>query len=103
MARFYCDMQGNRGEATRMGSKDSGIRSHPRGWNLGIRVQGYAEGERDVFYVMLTGGSHGQMSERYLCNIGEEPDGRLRVCVDLLPEGSRVFYLDPKTGEMSTR
>ena len=39
MAHFYGEIQGNRGGATRMGSKDSGFRAHIRGWHVGVRVQ----------------------------------------------------------------
>ena len=39
MARFYASIQGNRGEATRMGSANSGIEGHIRGWHLGVRVE----------------------------------------------------------------
>ncbi len=38
MSRFYADIQGNRGRATRCGSKGSGISGHIRGWNTGCRV-----------------------------------------------------------------
>lgn len=36
MAHFYGWIQGNRGEATRMGSKDSGIDAWVQGWNSRI-------------------------------------------------------------------
>jgi len=39
MARFYASIQGNRGEATRMGTPTSGISGHVRGWNVGVRVE----------------------------------------------------------------
>ena len=38
MSHFYANIQGNRGEATRGGSKDSGIDGHIRGWNSGAKV-----------------------------------------------------------------
>ena len=38
MAQFYADIQGNRGQATRMGTKKSGINGHIRGWDVGARV-----------------------------------------------------------------
>lgn len=38
MARFYSSIQGNRSEATRMGTPASGISGHIRGWNIGARV-----------------------------------------------------------------
>ncbi len=39
MARFYGSMQGNRGEATRMGTPNSGLSAHIRGWDIGVRVE----------------------------------------------------------------
>ena len=39
MARFYAEIQGNRGAATRTGSANSGIGGHIRGWGLGARVE----------------------------------------------------------------
>lgn len=38
MSHFYGSMQGNRGAATRQGSKNSGIEAHVRGWNVGVSV-----------------------------------------------------------------
>lgn len=60
MARFYVNVQGNRGPASRMGTENSGIFSHTRGWNIGILVNGSvnANGE-DTFDVYLTRGSNG--------------------------------------------
>lgn len=58
MAQFYAEIQGRTGRTTRVGTKDSGIWSHTRGWNLGVEVQGRvnADGE-DEFTVRLTSGS----------------------------------------------
>ena len=39
MSRFYGSLQGSRGEATRQGTRASGITSHTRGWNIGARVE----------------------------------------------------------------
>ena len=58
MAHFYADIQGNRGAASRMGTKASGIQCHVRGWNAGIRVMGGVDDQgRDCFTVELTSGS----------------------------------------------
>jgi len=59
MAQFYADIQGNRGQATRMGTKDSGMDGHIRGWNLGGRVwmRYNKELERDEVTIDLTSGS----------------------------------------------
>lgn len=61
MAHFYGTMRGNRGECSRGGSKDSGIQAHPRGWNLGVRVNGYFNITRqtDQFDVIVSAGSSG--------------------------------------------
>ena len=58
MAQFMADIKGSRGKASRLGSKESGIYSHTRGWNAGIEVIGYVDDEgRDCFEVWTTGGS----------------------------------------------
>lgn len=57
MAQYYASIQGNRGEATRMGTKTSGIDGHIRGWNIGARVVITHENGRDVVRVYKTGGS----------------------------------------------
>ena len=64
MAHFYASIEGNRGSATRMGTKTSGISGHVRGWNMGIRVCGYVNSDgQDAFKVYLTGGSNGHQSD----------------------------------------
>ena len=58
MARFYADIQGNRGQATRMGTKSSGIDGHIRGWNSGAKVCCSVDNKgRDVVEVYATHGS----------------------------------------------
>lgn len=58
MARFYATIKGNRGEASRMGTKDSGMQGHIRGWNLGARViMSVDEDGKDICTVTLTSGS----------------------------------------------
>lgn len=54
MSHFYADIQGNRGEATRGGSKASGMQGHIRGWNVGVRVSCYYDEERDEDRVRVT-------------------------------------------------
>ena len=55
MAHFIGYTKGNRGEASRLGTKESGLSSEARGWNVGGSVQTYYDKERDcdivVFYV----------------------------------------------------
>lgn len=60
MAHFYAEIQGNRGEATRMGTEKSGIYGHIRGWDVGISVYGGVDDNgEDSFDVWLTSGSNG--------------------------------------------
>lgn len=63
MSRFYASIQGNRGEATRTGSANSGIVGHIRGWNVGVHVVvGPKCGNEDMdeCCIYLTGGSNGR-------------------------------------------
>jgi hypothetical protein len=60
MNHFYASIQGQRGPATRCGSRPSGISSHTRGWSSGVEVRGYVDSDgTDVFAVYTTGGSGG--------------------------------------------
>lgn len=67
MAHFYSEIKGNRGEATRMGTENSGIRGHIRGWDIGVVVYGYVnENGEDEFEVRLTPGSNSYGSSKLL-------------------------------------
>jgi hypothetical protein len=59
MARFYASVQGNRGQATRTGTKKSGINGHIRGWKVGAQVSVEDWAGQDQVSVRITGGSHG--------------------------------------------
>lgn len=86
MSRFYASIQGNRSEATRGGSKDSGICSHIRGWHIGARVDVDAiEDALDEVQVRITGGSAGFRSYP-LATIKETPEGAQEVTV-FTPDG----------------
>lgn len=89
MSRFYAEIQGNRGAASRMGSKDSGIYGHIRGWGHGARVDCFSDPEdNDVTEVKVTGGSGYRQDSRTLVEVREDSKGRRVV---------RVFH--PKTGK----
>ena len=67
MARFYANIQGNRGEATRMGTTASGIGGHIRGWNVGGRVELHVnESGEDEVWIWLTSGSNGSHNSKCL-------------------------------------
>lgn len=60
MAQFRGTVQGNRGEASRLGNKSSGLTVTCNGWNMGVKVVATYDNETDtdVFKVYKTGGSH---------------------------------------------
>ena len=60
MAHFYGSMQGSRGEATRCGTKNSGIHTSARSWTHGVEVglQADQDGD-DLFCISVTSGSNG--------------------------------------------
>lgn len=53
MSHFYGTLQGNRGEASRGGSKDSGITSYTASWRGAVRVRLYVKDSVDMAYVEL--------------------------------------------------
>lgn len=71
MAQFYASIQGNRGEATRMGTKSSGISGHIRGWNVGARVVVSHEDGVDIVRVWKTGGSSDGMPLELVAEFSE--------------------------------
>ena len=66
MAHFYADIQGNRGGASRMGTPNSGITGHIRGWSVGARVFISEVDGVDVVTVYATGGSNGHKAEKLI-------------------------------------
>lgn len=58
MAQFRATIKGQRGEASRLGSKQSGIVAEVNGWNKGIKIYASHRDGKDVFEVYLTGGSN---------------------------------------------
>jgi hypothetical protein len=68
MAQYYANIQGNRGEATRMGTKSSGLHAHVRGWNIGVRVSvSWDEvNKKDIVTIYQTSGSNGHAPDKFL-------------------------------------
>jgi len=57
VAHFYGELQGNRGSTSRVGSKNSGMEAHIRGWNVGVKVELFHRNGRDIIRVYRTNGS----------------------------------------------
>jgi len=64
MAHLYAGVKGNRGEATRLGT--TSIHAWAQGWDVGIDILGYQEGDEDCFAVYLTSGSDGRQHRRLI-------------------------------------
>jgi len=71
MAQFYANIKGNRGEATRTGTKQSGIEGHIRGWHIGARVMCYHKDGKDYVKVYKTGGSSGSCTDDLIVEFSE--------------------------------
>jgi hypothetical protein len=73
MAQFYGGIQGQRGEATRLGSKSSGMNAFVQGWNCGVKVVAYHDDDAgDTFRIYLTSGSNGRQSDTLLGTMSEK-------------------------------
>lgn len=68
MARFRGSVQGNRGEATRLGGS-AGMTAKVDGWDVGVEVEAGDDDGSDVFRVYATGGSNHRVSERFVAEI----------------------------------
>lgn len=72
MAQFYAEIIGSRGPATRMGTKESGLSGHLRGWNIGVRVYlGHVNG-KDTIEVYRTEGSNNGRDGDLLVRLTED-------------------------------
>lgn len=58
MAHFRGTVQGSRGEASRLGSKSSGMSVVLNGWAVGVHVEATHEDGKDVIRVFKTKGSY---------------------------------------------
>jgi hypothetical protein len=76
MSQFYGTMIGKaKTEATREGTKNSGLRAHIAGWNSGVRVLAFDDDGHDCFRVYVTGGSNGASPETLLLEIAHTDQG----------------------------
>jgi hypothetical protein len=74
MSQFYAEIQGNRGLASRQGSKSSGIWGHIRGWNIGALVTCDHIDGRDVVRVYRTSGSNGGENDELIAEFTKGED-----------------------------
>jgi hypothetical protein len=72
MARFYGEVEGTRGRASRLGS--SGMRSHTRGWNVGVEVVCTIRDDVDVIEIYETGGSHAPRATRLIATVTDRKE-----------------------------
>ena len=79
MAHFRATVQGNRGEASRLGTKGSGINAHIDGWNSGIRVVAFYNeaNKRDEFSLYFTSGSNGYGTSVSIGRVYEDDKGNM--------------------------
>jgi len=71
MAQFRGTVEGNRGEASRLGTPASGMVTTCNGWNMGVTVIATHNDGVDRFEVLKTGGSNNNW-KRELVIIVEE-------------------------------
>lgn len=73
MARFRGTLQGNRGEASRLGH--TGLSARINGWDAGIRVEASIIDGRDCFELWITDGSNAAIHENYIGYVQDLGDG----------------------------
>lgn len=76
MSQFYAEIRGNRGPASRTGSKSSGMSSHTRGWHVGCRVECRYDEKTgtDIIYVYRTSGSSGNKHDVLIAKLYENDE-----------------------------
>ena len=86
MSHFYSQIKGHRGEATRCGTKSSGIRANATGWDIGgtCKVHFNPQLGTDVVEFYLTDGSNGRSSTRVATFASI--DGKLQLLNTSYPE-----------------
>lgn len=97
MSQFYADIAGNRGPASRMGTKGSGIESHTRGWHVGCKVRCHydEETDSDIVYVYRTSGSGGNGSSILIATLYQ--DGRIAFEKEIEAQYGIKFEQDANT------
>jgi hypothetical protein len=77
MAQFRGTLKGNRGQASRLGTKRTGLEATANGCNIGVDIElvHNATTEKDELRVWLTGGSNGSRYQQIVTwREGETPE-----------------------------
>tara|TARA_Y100000310_G_scaffold108845_1_gene107224 strand:+ start:285 stop:503 length:219 start_codon:yes stop_codon:yes gene_type:complete len=72
MAQFMGELEGNRGMASRLGTKSSGLWGHLRGWNVGVKVDLSHTEEGDKITIWKTGGSNSPSTTELLVELTDK-------------------------------
>lgn len=73
MARFYAEIEGNRGRASRLGTPSSGMWAHVRGWEIGVKIVIDVDPEgRDRVNIYRTSGSNDTTADQHLLTLYED-------------------------------
>jgi hypothetical protein len=78
MAHFMATVQGNRGKASRLGSKSSGATAAVQGWTAGVHAEahvGDSANATDYFEVFMTTGSDVPRGQWFLGRVLMTPEG----------------------------
>jgi len=73
MAQFRGVIKGQKGEASRLGNKKTGMEVIVNGWNIGIKVLAQFDEKtgQDQFLVLKTGGSNNSMATEQIAFVKE--------------------------------
>lgn len=77
MAQFRATLDGQRGQASRLGSKKSGILARVNAWSVGVKVVGFVDEQtgEDCFELWSTGGSKETMPPAYIGTVRGKQGG----------------------------
>lgn len=76
MAHFIGIAQGNKGETSRLGTKNSGLKTIANGWDIGGEVELSHEDGMDVLRFYVTGGSNASGQKDLIYEVKEIANGR---------------------------
>ena len=76
MSQFYASINGSaKNEATRQGTKNTGISGHIRGWDIGVKVIGQHINGIDCFSIYMTSGSNDHSHNLKIGEVIQTPTG----------------------------